>query len=158
VLDTANETWANLMPIQKAVEHSATGNITPIGMRKAMIASDRTPTDLTQAAVQALPSTVADSGTAGRTMMSKLLMGGTPGGAASTGIAAALAGVLPTAITGAGLAGLYTNAGTKYLASGAHPLLEALRKGKPYNRDLVESYLRQAGTQGMQAGLDSMNQ
>jgi hypothetical protein len=73
VLQGANEAYKNLLPIRIASERTTSGMFTPQGMRAA---SKGSTTELTKAARQVLPTTIPDSGSAGRTLQGALLLGG----------------------------------------------------------------------------------
>jgi len=69
LLQGANEAYKNLLPIRIASERTTSGVFTPQGVRAASKASKLGSSELTEAARKVLPSTVPDSGTAGRVML-----------------------------------------------------------------------------------------
>jgi hypothetical protein len=84
-LRTANQIWRDLIPVNKAASARADEVITPRALQKAMARQQRTDVTrmaydpLVDSAVKVLPSTVPDSGTAGRLMLGA---GGLTGAAA----------------------------------------------------------------------------
>jgi hypothetical protein len=99
LLENANKSFKALIPITIAAERDAHGVFTPSVLKQAARRVNKTgdPTELTQAAARVLPSTIPDSGSAGR-MLQGALMGGAAGlatgnvlnvagGAALTGVA-----------------------------------------------------------------------
>ena len=151
VLDSANRARANIAPLQDAINKSSTGVFTPGQVRQKALATDHPVTPLTNAGLEVLPSTIGDSGTAGRVAMDKLFSGSRqPGERSDGGIFKSLLGA---ALTG----GAYTDMGSKYMTKGIHPLVDMLRKGTT-NPDLTEEMIRQLVGQGTRSGLNSMNQ
>ncbi len=100
-LDEANTAWAKLVPINKAASRRADERITPRALQRAMASQarqdvSRMPVDnLVDNAVAVLPSTIPDSGTAGRAML---------GGGALVG--GGTLGVLPQMLGAGAVAGL----------------------------------------------------
>ena len=151
VLAAANKARANIAPLQDAVEKSNTGVFTPGQVRRQALATDHPVTPLTNAGLEVLPSTVGDSGTAGRVAMDKLFSNShNPGERASGGM---LKSLLGAGLTG----GAYTDMGSKYMTKGIHPLIDMLRRGTT-NPDLTEEMIRQLTGQGARSGFNTMNQ
>lgn len=100
-LNDANMTYARLVPVNKAASQRADERITPRALQRAMASQARTdisrmPADaLVDNAVKVLPSTIPDSGTAGRAML---------GGGALVG--GGTLGVLPQMLGAGAVAGL----------------------------------------------------
>lgn len=91
---TANATWRELIPVNKAASSRADEKITPRALQKAIARQKRTDVTrmmddpLIDPAVAVLPQNIPDSGTAGRLAM----MGGSLGGASAFGVAPSLLG------------------------------------------------------------------
>lgn len=132
-LQVANKAYRELIPINKAASSRADERVMPRALQKAMARQQRTdvtrmrPDELVDSGVAVLPSSVPDSGTAGRVMLGA---GGLVGSSAL--------GMLP-AYLGAG-AGAYAGAQRpvqKFLTGGygwqpeAQHLIDALRRGIP---------------------------
>jgi hypothetical protein len=100
-LNEANKTWAKLVPVNKAASQRADEKIMPRALQRAMAAQARTdvsrmPADsLVDNAVKVLPSTVPDSGTAGRAILGSAGLYGS-----------GTLGVLPEYLTAGAIAGL----------------------------------------------------
>ncbi len=105
-LDEANTAYARLVPVNKAASARADERITPRALQRAMASQARTdisrmPADaLVDSGVKVLPSTIPDSGTAGRAMLGggALVGGGTLGvlpQMAAVGIPAGLGATRP---------------------------------------------------------------
>lgn len=97
LLQGANEAYRNLLPLKIASERTQSGVFTPQGATAGAKTAKTGPSTLTQAARQVLPSTVPDSGSAGRLLQGVLLgdLGssavGVPLGTLSTAAAATAA-------------------------------------------------------------------
>jgi len=136
-LKDADKAYAKLLPVEHAAQKSSQGTFTPKQFSDS-VRKFRGPEDaVTSAARQVLPSSIPDSGTAGRQILGDLLR--SPGGAGTVAAGgAALGGFgVPAALA----AGMYTKTGSNAMTQGVHPLVRALRKGN-YNPDTMEDILR----------------
>lgn len=124
-LREADAAFAKLLPIQEAGRRTASGFFTPRQLAEQLHRAGSKVDDVTNAAKQILPDTVADTGTAGRGILAHLLR---PTGAGA-GVAAgsALAGFGAPAVAAAAAAALYSKTGLKAATQGVHPVIEALR-------------------------------
>jgi hypothetical protein len=151
-LKNADTAFAKLLPLLKSGEKSASGVFMPKQLSDALRSAKMKPDDLTEAARQVLPTTVADSGTAGRQILANVLH---PEGLGAGGAAAAgLAGFMPAAIAGAGAAAMYTRPGLKAATQGVHPLAKALRaklSQGPYDPNKIEDIIRNLTGRGITA-------
>lgn len=143
-LQAADKSFAKLVPLLKAGEKNAHGIFTPMQLSNALRQSKMQPDQLTEAARQVLPTTVPDSGTAGRQIFAKMV---TPerAGAGAGAAAVGLGGFGPAAAAALGAGAMYTRPGLKALTSGAHPLIEALRAKltkQAYDPDTIEQIIR----------------
>jgi hypothetical protein len=144
ILRTADEAFAKLLPLQEASAKTASGIFSPKQVADALRKMNRAPNALVQAGRQVLPSTVPDSGTAGRQILANMLHpvigAGAVGGAALTGWA-------PAATAAAGAALAYTKPGLKGLTQGVHPLVQALRRKLgatgQYSPEMTEDIINQ---------------
>jgi hypothetical protein len=152
VLKDADRAFAKLVPLQKAGEKSASGVFMPKQLSDALRNAKMKPDDLTEAARQVLPTTVSDSGTAGRQVLANMIH---PAGLGAGGAAAAgLAGFGPAAIAGLGTAALYTRPGLKAATQGVHPLVKALRaklSSGPYDPNKIEEIINNLTGRGITA-------
>ena len=148
VLQGTNAAFRKLLPLEAASETSAAGVFTPGQARKAALKLKMEPSEANAAARQVLPSTVPDSGTAGRQILHSIL---TPTAAAGAAGTAAAGGLAPALLGTAALAaGAYTRPGSKYLAGGVLPVVNALRGNKMSAQEL-EDITRLLATQGVRA-------
>ena len=143
-LTNADQAFAKLVPLLKAGEKNSQGIFTPMQFANALRTAKMKPDQLTEAARQVLPTTVPDSGTAGRQIFGKLI---TPeAGGAGAGVAAAgISGLGPAAIAGLGAGAMYTKPGLRALTNGVHPLVEVLRAKltkQAYDPNQIEDILR----------------
>lgn len=76
LLQGANAAYRNLLPVRIASERTKSGVFTAEGMNSAAKSSKVGPTVLTKAARKVLPSTVPDSGSAGRVLLGLGTLGG----------------------------------------------------------------------------------
>ena len=151
VLRSANTAFRKLLPLEAASEASATGVFTPGQVRRASLKLKIEPSDVNDAARQVLPSTVPDSGTAGRQILHTLI---TPASAGAGAAGAAASGIAPALLGTAALAaGAYTRPGSKYLSGGILPVVNALRGNKLSPQEL-EDITRLLATQGVRAAGD----
>lgn len=92
VLGAARSAYRNLLPVVSAADKSASGQFTPRQLNRASGQYNQRPSALNLAGQNVLPSTVPDSGTAGRALLGAAAAGGISlgGPAAGAGIAAAL--------------------------------------------------------------------
>jgi len=152
-LSNANKAFAKLVPLLKAGEKNAQGVFTPMQLSNALRQLKMQPDQLAEAGRQVLPTTVPDSGTAGRQIFGRLVMPEAAG--AGAGIAATgLAGFGPAAAAGLGAAAMYTKSGLKGLTSGVHPLVEALRAKltkQAYDPNQIEDIIRNLTGRGITA-------
>jgi len=151
-LQNADKAFAKLLPLLKAGEKSASGIFMPKQLSDALRGAKMKPDDLTEAARQVLPTTVSDTGTAGRQILANLVH---PAGLGAGGAAAAgLAGFGPAALAGAGAAAMYTRSGLKAATQGVHPLVKALRaklSPGPYDPNKIEEIIRNLTGRGITA-------
>lgn len=129
LLDSANKAFKALLPITLAAERDAHGVFTPAVLKQAARRINKTgdPTELTTAAARVLPSTVPDSGSAGR-MLQGAIVGGL-GGAAT--------GTLPHLIGGGAVAGVgYSELALKALAG--NTALQKWYRAQPDTRLALE--------------------
>jgi hypothetical protein len=151
-LKDADTAFAKLLPLLKAGEKSASGVFMPKQLSDALRNAKMKPDDLAEAARQVLPTTVSDSGTAGRQVLANMIH---PAGLGAGGAAAAgLAGFVPAAIAGLGTAALYTRPGLKAATQGVHPLVKALRaklSQGPYDPNKIEEIIRNLTGRGITA-------
>ncbi len=129
-LTDANSTYAKLVPVNKAASQRADEHITPRALQKAMARQahtdvSRMPFDsLVDNAAKVLPSTIPDSGTAGRAMLA--------GGSLS---AATPLGVMPELLTAGAVAGLGATRPVQRAVMGNTAAQKALA---PYDNRLVQ--------------------
>jgi len=148
VLRGANAAFRKLLPLEEASTKTATGQLTPSSVRSAAQKLRMEPSELSKAARQVLPSTIPDSGTAGRQILHSML---TPTAVGAGAAGAVGAGLLPTAaMTAIPLAAAYTRPGSKYLAEGVTPLINKLRN-KQLSPDEIENVVRLLTSQGIRA-------
>jgi len=148
VLQGANAAFRKLLPLEEASTKTMSGQLTPSSVKSAAQRLKMEPTGTAAAARQVLPSTVPDSGTAGRQILHSIL---TPSAVGAGAAGAAGMGMLPTAALAAvPVAAAYTKPGSKYL-SGAYTedLLKALRGKISVNE--LEDITRLLTSQGIRA-------
>ncbi|KIQ20550.1 hypothetical protein RT97_28280 [Variovorax paradoxus] len=104
-LGQARTAYRHLLPIVSAADKTASGQFTPRQLNRGASKFDQAPSALNRAGQNVLPSTIPDSGTAGRALWA-LAIGG--GGAALAGHAA------PAAVAAA----LYSSAGVGLMVKG----------------------------------------
>ncbi|HEX7857350.1 MAG TPA: hypothetical protein VF503_27015 [Sphingobium sp.] len=92
VLGAARSAFRNLLPVVSAADKSASGQFTPRQLNRASGQYNQRPSTLNLAGQNVLPSTVPDSGTAGRALLGAAAAGGVSlgGPAAGASLAAAL--------------------------------------------------------------------
>jgi hypothetical protein len=87
-LTQARTAYRNLLPIVSAADKTGAGQFTPRQLNRGAAQFNQTPSALNRAAQNTLPSTIPDSGTAGRSMWAMVLSGqagGLPGIGAAMG-------------------------------------------------------------------------
>lgn len=89
LLGAARTAYRNLLPVISAADRTAPGQFTPRQLNRAAGQFDQTPGALNRAGQNVLPSTVPDSGTAGRALLGLAMAGGTLGGYATPAAIAA---------------------------------------------------------------------
>jgi hypothetical protein len=152
-LKDADKARAKLQSILTSAD-DATGLFTAKGLVKADAKVD-VHDPFRQAAASVLPTITPDSGTAGRTMMGRVLSAPTLGAGAAGAGSVMLAGALPTLAGIAGVSALYTKPGMKFLAEGTHPVLDKLRSKANVSRDELEQFMQFISSQPIRAGFNA---
>jgi hypothetical protein len=164
-LQDANEAFKRLRVLQFASDRTISGEFSPMDIVKGARQAKGSSTPLSEVARQVLPSTVPDSGTAGRTAVNKLATMATALGGG--GAAVATGNVVPAAVGLTGLYGAYSKPGLNYLAKGVTPVTDAIYNHLPANVQKAllrmapadaEALLRTLTTQGLRSQSNQMQE
>ncbi|MDM0057351.1 hypothetical protein [Variovorax fucosicus] len=90
-LSATNNAYRQMLPVLKAADRTQTGQFTPRQLDRASGQYSQKPSDLNRAGQNVLPSTVPDSGTAGRALLGAAAVGGASLGGPAAGAALAAA-------------------------------------------------------------------
>lgn len=135
-LRDADQAYAKLLPLQEAGAKTSSGIFGPKTLADQLRKMHAPEDPLAQAGRQVLPSAIPDSGTAGRTILANMLH--PVGLGAGLAGASGAAGFAAPAVAALGASALYTKPGLRAATEGIHPLLQALRRGRPYDSTAVE--------------------